>query len=101
MNNSNNNNNQQYGLSRSLPELRSFTPTPKSEEGSDKPFIIGVTGGTASGKTSVCKIIVDAIGLDSNRVALISQDCFYKDLDELARENVHEYNFDHPGGLDC
>jgi uridine kinase len=42
-----------------------------------KPLFIGVTGGTASGKTSLCRRIIERIGLD---VSYISLDSFYKGL---------------------
>lgn len=66
------------------------------------PFLIGVAGGTASGKTSVCKNIMEQLGqLDTSqkRVVMLSQDSFYKKLDLQARKlaNKGEYNFDHPG----
>jgi len=65
-----------------------------------KPFIIGVAGGTASGKTSVCKLILSCLG--DHRVAIISQDCFYKNLsqDEKAKAANKDYNFDHPDAFD-
>lgn len=65
-----------------------------------KPFIIGVAGGTASGKTTVCRKIVQA--LENRRVVVISQDSFYKPLTEEAIEHVraHNYNFDHPEAFD-
>jgi len=43
-----------------------------------KPFIIGVTGGTASGKTTVCEIIMKRIGV--KQCTLVGIDAFYKDL---------------------
>jgi len=64
------------------------------------PFVIAVAGGTASGKTSVCDIIVRDLGLDQSRVAIISQDCFYKPLSKADQLNVKEYNFDHPNAFD-
>eukprot|EP01117_Protostelium_nocturnum_P006976 TRINITY_DN2504_c0_g1_i1.p1 TRINITY_DN2504_c0_g1~~TRINITY_DN2504_c0_g1_i1.p1 ORF type:complete len:369 (+),score=113.68 TRINITY_DN2504_c0_g1_i1:68-1174(+) len=66
----------------------------------DLPFIIGVAGGTASGKTSVCEIIVEELGIDRSRVAIISQDCFYKTLSPESIKNVKKYNFDHPDAFD-
>ncbi|KAI4348301.1 hypothetical protein L6164_009037 [Bauhinia variegata] len=58
------------------------------------PFVIGVSGGTASGKTTVCDMIIQQ--LHDHRVVLVNQDSFYRGLtpEELLR--VHEYNFDHP-----
>ncbi|CAN8301769.1 unnamed protein product [Cochlearia groenlandica] len=63
-----------------------------------QPFVIGVAGGAASGKTSVCDMIIQQ--LHDQRVVLVNQDSFYHSLteDELAR--VHEYNFDHPDAFD-
>ena len=68
------------------------------------PFLIGVAGGTASGKTSVCLKIMEMLGqkeLDckQQQVVMVSQDSFYKNLSqsEIAQANKGEYNFDHPG----
>eukprot|EP01089_Gocevia_fonbrunei_P012007 TRINITY_DN271_c0_g1_i1.p1 TRINITY_DN271_c0_g1~~TRINITY_DN271_c0_g1_i1.p1 ORF type:complete len:240 (+),score=51.46 TRINITY_DN271_c0_g1_i1:147-866(+) len=63
-----------------------------------EPFIIGVCGGTASGKTSVCELIISE--LKDQRVATISLDSFYRPLTNEERQNVAEYNFDHPDAFD-
>jgi len=70
----------------------------EEKEARKKPFIIGVCGGTASGKTSVCEIIVSA--LKDARVATISLDSFYRPLSTEERTNVSYYNFDHPDAFD-
>ena len=57
-------------------------------------FLIGVAGGTASGKTSVCKEIMRI--LDGKRVAILSLDSFYRSLTEDEHANVATYNFDSP-----
>ena len=63
-----------------------------------KPFLIGVTGGSASGKTSLCRAIHDYLGpIDSS---IISTDSFYKDLTPEELANVSDYNFDHPHAFD-
>jgi uridine kinase len=62
------------------------------------PFIIGVCGGTASGKTSVCEDIVKK--LENKRVAVVSQDSFYCSLSEEAIKEVSKQNFDHPDAFD-
>ncbi|KAJ4973682.1 hypothetical protein NE237_006856 [Protea cynaroides] len=59
-----------------------------------QPFVIGVAGGTASGKTTVCDMIIAQ--LHDQRVVLVSQDSFYHVLSEEKLKQVHEYNFDHP-----
>ncbi|TNV78732.1 hypothetical protein FGO68_gene8479 [Halteria grandinella] len=70
-------------------------------ESQDKPFVkplfIGVTGGTASGKTSLCRRITERIGIN---VSYISLDSFYKGLSHEDHANAHNYNFDHPNALD-
>ena len=61
-------------------------------------FLIGVAGGTASGKTSVCRAIVNNLQLPW--VQILSLDCFYRPLTAQERENVKDYNFDHPNAFD-
>ncbi|KAL6074828.1 Uridine-cytidine kinase 2, variant 2 [Balamuthia mandrillaris] len=62
------------------------------------PFLIGVAGGTASGKTSVCEIIISS--LKNHRVVVISLDSFYRPLTPEEKANVSEFNFDHPDAFD-
>ena len=67
-----------------------------------KPFIIGVTGGSASGKTTVCQKIIEQLGVGltnhERKVSMLSQDSFYKDLtsEEHCLAATDDYNFDHP-----
>mmetsp|Transcript_27370 Transcript_27370/g.48754 ORF Transcript_27370/g.48754 Transcript_27370/m.48754 type:complete len:475 (-) Transcript_27370:516-1940(-) len=61
-------------------------------------FVIGVAGGTASGKTTVCDAIMQR--LHDQCAVLISQDSFYKGLTPEQIANVNEYNFDHPDAFD-
>jgi len=61
-------------------------------------FLIGVAGGTASGKTSVCRAVVDHLQLPW--VQILSQDCFYRPLTAAERADVANYNFDHPRAFD-
>lgn len=72
-----------------------------------QPFLIGVAGGTASGKTSVCSKIMSKLGQNDlehheRRVVTISADSFYRPLTDPERERAHcgEFNFDHPDALD-
>ncbi|KAK8687158.1 hypothetical protein V6N13_085990 [Hibiscus sabdariffa] len=63
-----------------------------------QPFVIGVSGGTASGKTTVCDMIIQQ--LHDHRVVLVNQDSFYRGLTTEELKRVHEYNFDHPDAFD-
>nr|PNR30795.1 hypothetical protein PHYPA_027111 [Physcomitrium patens] len=58
------------------------------------PFVIGVAGGTASGKATVCDMIIQQ--LHDHRVVLINESSFYRGLTPEEKANVGEYNFDHP-----
>ncbi|KAK6112615.1 uridine kinase [Brugia pahangi] len=67
------------------------------------PFIIGVAGGTASGKSSVCSRIMEKLGkAHERRVVTISQDSFYRSLsdEEIRKANRGEFNFDHPDAIE-
>ncbi|XP_037888720.1 uridine-cytidine kinase-like 1 [Glossina fuscipes] len=65
-----------------------------------EPFVIGICGGSASGKTTVAQKIIES--LDVPWVTLLSMDCFYKVLNEKQHEQslINEYNFDHPDAFD-
>ncbi|CAK9802048.1 Uridine-cytidine kinase-like 1 [Anthophora quadrimaculata] len=65
-----------------------------------EPFIIGICGGSASGKTTVATKIIES--LDVPWVTLLSLDSFYKVLNEKQHEMAaqNEYNFDHPDAFD-
>uniref|UniRef100_A0A6N2LCI1 Uridine kinase n=1 Tax=Salix viminalis TaxID=40686 RepID=A0A6N2LCI1_SALVM len=69
-----------------------------AEEMHKQPFVIGVAGGAASGKTTVCDMIIQQ--LHDQRVVLVNQDSFYHDLTKEELTRVHEYNFDHPDAFD-
>ncbi|PLX19832.1 MAG: uridine kinase [Marinilabiliales bacterium] len=61
-------------------------------------FIIGIAGGTGSGKTTVVRKVVE--NLPKNEVAIIPQDSYYKDSGHLPLEERQEINFDHPRSLE-
>ena len=63
-----------------------------------KPIIIGVAGGTASGKTTVSEAILERVGRD--RIAYIQHDSYYRDLGHLPLEERAKLNFDHPDALE-
>ena len=54
--------------------------------------------GTGSGKTTVARAILDAVGGD--RIALIEQDSYYRDIDWRNEAELLHHNFDHPAALD-
>lgn len=62
------------------------------------PFVIGIAGGTASGKTTVCRAITQALG--DQQVVLIGLDEFYRDLTPEETANISEVNFDEPDAFD-
>lgn len=61
-------------------------------------YIIGIAGGTGSGKTTVVNTILK--GLPVDEVCVISQDSYYKATDELSLEERNKINFDHPNSID-
>eukprot|EP01119_Soliformovum_irregulare_P012321 TRINITY_DN318_c1_g2_i2.p1 TRINITY_DN318_c1_g2~~TRINITY_DN318_c1_g2_i2.p1 ORF type:complete len:349 (-),score=111.65 TRINITY_DN318_c1_g2_i2:434-1480(-) len=63
-----------------------------------KPFVIGICGGSASGKTSVCNEVIRLLNVPW--VAVLSQDSFYKGLSHEQISSVASYNFDHPNAFD-
>ena len=63
-----------------------------------RPIIIGVAGGTGSGKTTVSQAILDRVGRD--RIAYIQHDSYYKDRSHLPPEARVKINFDHPDALE-
>eukprot|EP00397_Hematodinium_sp_SG-2012_P017844 GEMP01018258.1.p1 GENE.GEMP01018258.1~~GEMP01018258.1.p1 ORF type:complete len:360 (+),score=71.62 GEMP01018258.1:97-1176(+) len=65
-----------------------------------RPYVIGVCGGTASGKTTVCALFEKY--LKDERVAFVPSDSFYKCLtaEQKKKANAGEYDFDHPDSID-
>ena len=61
-------------------------------------IIIGIAGGTGSGKTTVVKKIMES--LPKNRVVLLPQDSYYKDSSHVPVELRQNINFDHPDAFD-
>ena len=62
-----------------------------------KSFIVGIAGGTGSGKTTIAAGIAAAIGAE--RATLIDADSYYADLSHLPLQERHYENFDHPNAL--
>ena len=74
--------------------MTAVKPASRSER---SPLIIGVVGGSGSGKTTVSRAILDATGLAT---AFIDADAYYKDLGHITLEERKQVNFDHPDALD-
>lgn len=60
-------------------------------------LIIGIAGGSGSGKTTVVKALTEQL---KERVVVIPQDSYYKDLSHFTAEQKKEHNFDHPDSID-
>lgn len=61
-------------------------------------IVIGIAGGTGSGKTTVVKKIVESLPKDA--VAVIPQDSYYKDQSHIPMEDRRKTNFDHPDAFE-
>lgn len=61
-------------------------------------LIIGIAGGSGSGKTTVVNKIIKS--LPKNSVSVISQDSYYKDNGHLSQEEKQKINFDHPDSIE-
>jgi uridine kinase len=64
----------------------------------DTPLVIGIAGGSGSGKTTVAQEILQRVGPE--RIAFIQHDSYYKDLTGLPPTQRAEVNFDHPNSLE-
>jgi uridine kinase len=62
------------------------------------PLVIGVAGGSGSGKTTVVRRIIESIGDD--QVTILEHDCYYRDRNDLRLEERAALNYDHPDALE-
>ena len=62
------------------------------------PLVIGIAGGSGSGKTTVAQEILQRVG--RNRIAFLQHDSYYKDLSRLPPTQRADVNFDHPNSLE-
>lgn len=63
-----------------------------------KPFVIGVAGGSGSGKTTVVNHIINTVG--SSNLVLLQHDSYYRDLKHIPFEDRTKQNYDHPSSLE-
>jgi uridine kinase len=63
-----------------------------------KPIIIGIAGGSGSGKTTVASTVLKSIG--AHRIAFLPHDAYYRDLRDLPPLQRAQVNFDHPYSLE-
>jgi uridine kinase len=61
-------------------------------------MIIGICGGTGSGKTTIARAIVETVG--AQNVVLVEQDSYYRNLADMPLDERHQANFDHPDSID-
>ena len=64
-----------------------------------RPVVLGVAGGSGSGKTTVVRRLIDALGGDED-VAVLHHDSYYRDASHLPPEERREINYDHPDSLE-
>jgi uridine kinase len=64
----------------------------------DRPILVGVAGGSGSGKTTVVHRMVEAIGAED--VVVLHHDAYYRDQSHLAPEERARINYDHPDALE-
>jgi uridine kinase len=64
----------------------------------DRPVVIGIAGGSGSGKTTVLRRIIREFGADP--IAVLDHDAYYHDLSHLSPEERAQFNFDHPDALE-
>jgi len=62
------------------------------------PLVIGIAGGSGSGKTTAADIILKKVG--KHRIAYLQHDSYYRDLSNLPVNQRREVNFDHPDSLE-
>ena len=63
-----------------------------------RPFLIGISGGSGGGKTSVANVLHRCLGIEN--CLLFSMDTYYKNLTPEQEEHLDDYNFDAPDALD-
>src|SRR5688500_16859765 len=60
-------------------------------------MIIGICGGTGSGKTTIARAIVESVG--AQNVVLVEQDSYYRNLSDMQLDERHQANFEQPDSI--
>ena len=66
--------------------------------GQERPVILGLAGGSSSGKTLVARRVIEDLG--SSEVVMVDQDSYYKEAGHLSEEERAAINYDHPEAFD-
>ncbi len=82
----------------SAPPSDTLTSTSSGTASRSSPLVIGVAGGSGSGKTTVVRRIIESIGDD--QVTVLEQDRYYRDRNDLRLEERAALNYDHPDSLE-
>jgi uridine kinase len=64
----------------------------------DSPMVVGIAGGTGSGKTTLAMLILESLGRD--KISYLPHDAYYRDQKELPLEVRAKVNYDHPDSLE-
>ncbi|MDF2592739.1 MAG: udk [Clostridia bacterium] len=70
----------------------------ESSKTKKRPVIIGITGGTGSGKSTIARAIFESV--PKKKASIIEQDCYYKNQSHLPPEERVKVNYDHPLAFD-
>jgi uridine kinase len=76
----------------------SESPVTHSNQATSTPLVVGVAGGSGSGKTTVVRRIVESLG--DGEVSVIEHDRYYRDRNDLRLEERASLNYDHPDSLE-
>jgi len=64
----------------------------------DETMVVGIAGGTGSGKTTLAGVLLESVGRD--QIAYLPHDAYYRDQKELSLEERAKVNYDHPDSLE-
>ena len=69
----------------------------RTDSTSDRPVVVGIAGGSGSGKSTIAESLVELL---DGRVALVQHDAYYRHTPELSFESRSQVNYDHPASLE-